>query len=147
MKGSCFMSVSEKKIIQDLNIIKTADEEIANQFSIIKAGKSQVKDFLDFIRSSSVLGLAVGIVIGGAVGVMVRSLIDNVIMPPLGLLLGSSDGLKGLAWTMGKTNNGQLAILHYGTFLNDVINFIVIAVVVYLMINLLKVGKVDIKKK
>lgn len=141
------MPVSKKKVIQELKKIKEADQKIVDQFRIVKASRSQLKDFLEFIRSTSVLGLAVGIVIGGAVGVMVRSLIDNVIMPPLGLLLGSADGIKGLAWTIGKTSSDKEVILHYGTFLNDMANFLVIALVVYLLINLLRVGKTDDKKK
>lgn len=136
-----------KKQIKRLKNIKTTIQDNADQISIIRVGKSRVKSFLDFVRSSSVLGLSVGIVLGGAVGVMVRSLIENVIMPPLGLLFGSPDGIKGLAWTMGKTRSGQMAVLHYGTFLNDLINFIVIAMVVYVIVSLLVVTKVDVKKK
>ena len=52
--------------------------------------------FMEFIRTQGVIGLAVGLVLGGAVSVVVKSFVDNIIMPPLGLLLGSSDGLKGL---------------------------------------------------
>lgn len=141
------MPVSKKKVMQELKKIKTADQKIADQFKIVKASRSHLKNFSEFIRSTSVLGLAVGIVIGGAVGVMVRSLIDNVIMPPLGLLFGSADGIKGLAWTIGKTSGGKEVVLHYGTFLNDMTNFLVIALVVYLLINLLRVGKVEDKKK
>jgi large conductance mechanosensitive channel len=141
------MEEPNKKIEHELKVIKKADQNIAKEFSLVKAGESQIRDFFNFIRSSSVLGLAVGIVLGSAVGVMVKSLIDNVIMPPLGFLFGSSDGIKGLAWTMGKTHNGQLAVLNYGIFLNDLINFIVIALVIYLIINLLGVGRVDNKKK
>jgi len=90
--------------------------------------------------------LAVGLVLGGAVSVLVKSLVDNVVMPPLGLLLGSAEGLKGLVWKLGETNGGQPAILHYGTFLNDFINFAVIAVVVYFIIRLLRVEQFDKKK-
>lgn len=141
------MPVSKKKVIQELKKIKVADQKIVDQFRIVKASRSQLKDFLEFIRSTSVLGLAVGIVIGGAVGVMVRSLIDNVIMPPLGLLFGSADGIKGLVWIIGRTSGGEDVVLRYGSFLNDMTNFLVIALVVYLLINLLRVGKTEDKKK
>lgn len=112
---------------------------------IIKAGESQLKGFVDFIRGQGVIGLAVGLVLGGAVTVVVKSLVDNVVMPPLGLLLGSAEGLKGLSINMGATSTGEAAILHYGIFLNDLINFIVIAFVVYLIVKMLKVEKVDLK--
>lgn len=141
------MPEADKKIIHELKVIKQADQEIAKEFSLITASKTQVQKFFDFIRSSSVLGLAVGIVLGGAVGVMVKSLIDNVVMPPLGFLFGSSNGLNGLAWTIGKTANKTPVVLHYGMFLNDLANFIVIALVIYLIINLLGVGKAGAKKK
>lgn len=110
---------------------------------IIKAGSSQLKGFLDFIRSQGVIGLAVGLVLGSAVTVLVKSLVDNVVMPPIGLLLGSAEGLKGLSWTMTTISGGQPAVLHYGIFLNDFINFIVIALVVYLIVKLLRVEKVE----
>src|SRR5680860_172953 len=114
--------------------------------SIAKTGKSQIKSFLDFIRTQGVIGLAVGLVLGGAVGVLVKSLVDNVVMPPLGLLLGSAEGLKGLAWTLGKADSGDPAVLHYGIFLNDFINFAVIALVIYLILRLLRVEQFDKKK-
>ena len=135
-----------KKPIKKLKVIKSTIKDNADSLILVKASKTHVKSFLDFIRSSSVLGLSVGIVLGGAVGVMVRSLIENVIMPPLGLLFGSPDGIKGLAWTLGKTSNDKLAVLHYGVFLNDLINFIVIAWVVYMIVKLFVV-KPDDKKK
>ena len=132
-------------------IIKAAKKVEAGQTVIIKAGGSQIKGFLDFIKSQGVIGLAVGLVLGGAVTVLVKSLVDNVVMPPIGLLLGSAEGLKGLSWTMANTSDGQPAVLYYGVFLNDFINFIVIAFVVYLIVKLLKVekveAKVDLKKK
>lgn len=114
---------------------------------IVKAGESQIKAFLDFLRTQGVVGLAVGLVLGGAVSGMVKSLVDNIIMPPLGLLLGSAEGLKGLMWTIGETSDGVPAVLHYGVFLNDFINFAVIALVVYFIIHFLKVEKLDKKKK
>jgi len=69
----------------------------------------------------------------------VNSLINNVVMPPLGFLLGSSDGLRGLSWDMGMTASGEHAVLSYGMFLSDLFNFLVIALVVYLVIRWLKV--------
>ena len=107
----------------------------------------QLGGFVNFIRTQGVVGLAVGLVLGGAVTVLVKSLIDNIVMPPLGLLLGSSEGLKGLTLSLGKTATGQETVLHYGTFLNDLINFLVIALVIYLIVHILGFDKIDKKKE
>lgn len=101
--------------------------------------------FMDFMRTQGVVGLAVALVLGGAVAVMVKSLIDNVVMPPLGFVLGSAEGLKGLEMTLGRAG-GKQAVLHYGVFLNDLVNFIVIALVIYMVVHLLGLDKLDKKK-
>lgn len=101
--------------------------------------------FMDFIRTQGVIGLAVGLVLGGAVTILVKSLIDNLVMPPLGFVLGSAEGLKGLELVIGKAG-GKQAILHYGVFLNDLVNFVVIAIVIYFIVHLLGFDKLDKKK-
>lgn len=137
-----------KKIVSAKpKVVKVAKKLKINPVEISKMGGSQLKSFLDFIRTQGVVGLAVGLVLGGAVSVLVKSLVDNVVMPPLGLVLGSAEGLKGLAWTMGNTNSGQPAVLHYGIFLNDFINFVVIALVIYFIIRLLRFDRLDKKKE
>ena len=113
---------------------------------VVTVSGAQVRGFLDFIRTQGVVGLAVGLLLGGAVSLLVKSLIDNVIMPPVGLLLGSNDGLKGLSWAIG-TVDGEPAVIHYGTFLNDFINFVVIALVVYFIFHALGLTKLDKKKE
>lgn len=110
-------------------------------------GKKHVGGFIGFIRTQGVVGLAVGLVLGGAVTILVKSLVDNVVMPPIGLVLGSSEGLKGLSVNLGKTAAGKDAILHYGVFLNDFINFLVIALVIYLVVHALGFDKLDKKKE
>jgi len=124
-------------------IIKQAQAAPA---AVVKVGRSHLNGFMDFIRTQGVVGLAIGLVLGGSVSVLVTSLVNNVVMPPLGLLLGSADGLKGLGWTIGTTPDGTPAVLHYGIFLNDLINFIVIALVIYAVISILKLDKFDKKK-
>ena len=109
-------------------------------------GSKFLGGFMEFVRTQGVVGLAVGLVLGGAVTVVVKSLIDNVVMPPLGFILGSAEGLKGLEVSMGKTSAGQDAVLHYGTFLNDLINFIIIAIVVYVIVHILGFDRLDKKK-
>lgn len=141
------MAKSKKTKATD-KIIKAAEEiVIADGGVIVAAGKKQLGGFANFIRTQGVVGLAVGLVLGGAVSILVTSLVNNVVMPPLGLLLGSADGLKGLSWTIGTTPDGTPAVLHYGVFLNDLINFIVIAFVIYAVVTLLKLDKFDKKKE
>ncbi|NTW61428.1 large conductance mechanosensitive channel protein MscL [Candidatus Saccharibacteria bacterium] len=131
--------VSEKK-----SKISLAKHKVTKSHAVITGvGGAQLKGFLEFIRTQGVIGLAVGLVLGGAVSVMVKSLVDNVVMPPIGLLLGSTEGIKGLSWTMGLTSAGKPAVLHYGIFLNDLFNFLIIALVVYALVSLLKVDKLD----
>lgn len=101
--------------------------------------------FIEFVREQGVVGVAIGLVIGGAATTLVKSLIDNVVMPPIGVLLGSADGLRGLSIDMG-TYGGKVAELRYGQLLSDLVNFMIIALVVYVVVKLLKVDKLDKKK-
>lgn len=110
-------------------------------------GRTQINGFLDFIRSQGVVGLAVGIVLGSAVGVVARSLVDNIILPPVGLLLGSGGGLQNLTWTIGYGDSGTPAVISYGTFINDFINLLIIALVVYVIFKVLALEKLDKKDK
>lgn len=127
--------------------IQDKKKPIAIRPDMLKShGTKFVGGFMEFVRTQGVVGLAVGLVLGGAVTIVVKSLVDNVIMPPLGFILGSAEGLKGLQVNIGKTPAGQDAILHYGVFLNDLINFIVIAVVVYMIVHILGFDKLDKKK-
>jgi large conductance mechanosensitive channel len=136
------MPASKKPATKKTKIVKVAKKANAAPKKIAKVGSSQMKGFLDFIRTQGVIGLAVGLVLGGAVGVVVKSLINNVVMPPIGLLLGSTQGLTGLTWTIGSVGSKH-AVLQYGIFLNDFINFLVIAFVIYFIVHLLKLDKLD----
>lgn len=118
---------------------------IAKAAAIKDGGSRYVNGFMEFVRTQGVVGLAVGLVLGGAVTVVVKSLIDNVVMPPLGFILGSAEGLKGLTLNLG-TTGGKEAILYYGVFLNDLINFVMIALIVYLVVHILGFDKLDMKK-
>lgn len=101
--------------------------------------KHHFQGFIDFIKQQGVVGLAIGLVLGTTASALINSLINNVIMPPLGFILGSAEGLKGLTLNMGTTPAGEEAILYYGSFLNDLINFLVILLVVYFITKLFKV--------
>jgi large conductance mechanosensitive channel len=102
--------------------------------------KKQIYGFMDFVREQGVVGLAVGLVLGTAVKSVVDSLVQNIINPIVGLLLGSQQGLVGL----GVTVSG--ARVKYGEFLNTVIQFLIMAAVVYFIVKGLKLDRLDRKK-
>ena len=132
-----------KKTSKKYNNIKSINEVPKE---ILTMGNSQLKGFVEFIRTQGVIGLAVGLILGGAVSTLAKSLIDNIIMTPIGFLLGSAEGLKGLAVTIGVTAEGGPALWRYGMFLNDLINFLVIALVVYVLVRIMGLDKLDLKK-
>lgn len=101
-----------------------------------------LREFKEFIARGNVIDLAVAVVIGAAFGKIVTSLVDGVIMPPIGLLLGKVDfsslfiDLSGQhpASLADAKAKGQ-AVIAYGAFLNDIISFLIIAFVVFLLVK------------
>jgi len=101
-----------------------------------------LKEFKEFAMRGSVLDLAVGVIIGAAFGKVVSSLVDDVIMPPVGRLLGHVD-FSNLFINLSDTHFESLAeakragapTLNYGTFLNTIINFIIVAFAVFLLVR------------
>lgn len=126
--------------------LRRARQVGAKARAIKQGGARQVNGFMEFIRTQGVVGLGVGLALGGAVTVMVKSFIDNIIMPPLGLVLGSAEGLKGLSVTIGRVS-GQGVVLNYGVFLNDLFNFMIIALVIYIVVHILGFDKLDKHKE
>jgi len=98
-----------------------------------------MQGFLDFIRKQGVVGLAVGFILGGAVSKVVSALVTDIINPILGLVLGVASGLKTAA-----INIGSAKIL-YGDLISVIIDFLVIAFVVYFGVKWLKLDKLDKK--
>lgn len=136
------MATKTTKNTKKTNAVNEITKNVASASA--NAVKSNLSGFMEFIREQNVVGLAVGLVLGTSASALVNSLINNVLMPPLGFLLGSADGLRGLVWHMGVTPSGEMASVFYGQFINDMINFLVLAFVIYLVIKFLKL---DIKKK
>jgi large conductance mechanosensitive channel len=100
------------------------------------------KEFKEFAMRGNVIDLAVGVIIGGAFGKIVSSLVDDVIMPPIGLLLKGvnfSDLFFNLSSTPYNTLDEAVRagapVIKYGVFLNSVINFLIVAFVLFLMIR------------
>ena len=95
-------------------------------------------EFREFIAKGNVIDLAVGVIIGGAFGKIITSLVDQVIMPPIGLMLGGLDFSK-LQWVLrpddAATTGSELVAIQYGAFINTMIQFLIIAWVVFLIIK------------
>lgn len=94
-----------------------------------------MSEFKEFAMKGNVVDLAVGVIIGGAFGKIVSTLVTNVLMPPIGLLLGGVD-FSNLVITL-KPAVGEVpaVLLKYGAFINTIIDFIVIAFVLFLIIK------------
>ena len=112
-----------------------------------------LKEFREFIARGNVIELAIAVVIGAAFGRVVASLVEGVIMPPIGLLLGNVDfsnlflDLSGeRPLSLAEAELKGLPVIKVGSFLNDVITFLIIALVIFLIvkaINRLKRQDVD----
>lgn len=100
------------------------------------------KEFREFIMQGNVLDLAVGIIIGGAFGQVVNSFVNDVLMPPIGLLLGRVDfsnlyiNLSGREYeSLQAAREAGAATLNYGLFINTVINFLIVGLAVFLVVK------------
>ncbi len=105
-----------------------------------------LKDFKAFIMKGNVLDLAVAVIIGGAFGAIVTSMVNDVIMPPIGMILGHIDfkelffSLNGVSYpTLAEAKKAAAPVVAYGTFLNTVVNFLIVAGVVFIVVRM--VGK------
>jgi len=99
-----------------------------------------MKEFKEFAMRGNVLDMAVGIVIGGAFGKIVTSLVNDVIMPPIGLVTGGID-FSGMKWVLKPADDSdpkhkiaEVAI-HYGSFINTIITFVIVAFAIFILIK------------
>lgn len=108
-----------------------------------------ISEFKEFAMRGNVIDLAVGVVIGGAFGKIVTSLVDKVIMPPLGLLIGKVD-FSDLAWELSPAKIGAdgvevpAVVIGYGDFINTLIQFIIVAFAIFMLIKV--INKLSRKK-
>ncbi len=104
---------------------------------------SIVKEFKEFAVKGDAVDMAVGIVIGAAFGKIVNSLVNDVIMPPIGMLIGGVD-FKNLVITLKEATAVQPAVtLKYGMFVNNVIDFLIVAFSIFVVVR----GMSALKKK
>jgi large conductance mechanosensitive channel len=101
-----------------------------------------VQEFKKFAVQGNVIDLAVGIIIGGAFGKIVSSLVEDIIMPPIGLLLGKVDfsslfiSLTGASYeSLAQAKAAGAPTLNVGLFLNTIINFVIIAFSIFLLVH------------
>ena len=97
-----------------------------------------LKEFKEFAVKGSVVDLAIGVIVGASFGKIVTSLVEQVIMPPIGLLLGGVD-FSNLKWVLTAENPATEAIeevaIQYGAFINTLIQFLIVAFVVFLVVK------------
>ncbi|HUI39696.1 MAG TPA: large-conductance mechanosensitive channel protein MscL [Methanothrix sp.] len=103
---------------------------------------SFVGEFKEFAMKGNVLDMAIGFIIGAAFGSVVNSLVKDVIMPPIGLLLGKVDftnlfiSLNGVHYdTLAAAQAAGAPTINYGTFINTVISFIIVAIVIFVIVR------------
>ncbi len=103
-----------------------------------------LKEFRDFIARGNVIDLAVAVIIGAAFGKIVTSLVEGILMPPIGLLLGKVDfsslfyvldQSKGIPASLAEAKTKGIPVLAIGAFLNDVINFLIIAFAIFVVVK------------
>ncbi|HGY92006.1 MAG TPA: large-conductance mechanosensitive channel protein MscL [Planctomycetes bacterium] len=100
-----------------------------------------MKEFKDFAVKGNVVDMAVGIIIGAAFGKIVSSFVGDVIMPPIGVLLGGVD-FTNLALTVKEATGDQAAVvIRYGKFIQTVIDFIIVAFAIFLVVKSLNALK------
>lgn len=114
-----------------------------------------LKEFKEFAMRGNVIDMAVGIIIGAAFGTIVKSLVSDVIMPPIGLLLGNVDfsnlfivlkhgAQAGPFATLAEANAAGAVTLNYGVFINTIISFLIVAFAIFIVIkNMNKLKRKD----
>ncbi|KEJ93246.1 large conductance mechanosensitive channel protein MscL [Synergistes jonesii] len=101
-----------------------------------------IKEFKDFAMRGNVMDMAVGVIIGGAFGKIVASLVSDILMPPIGYMLGGVDfsnlfiNLGGApAATLAEAQANNIPVIAYGSFINNIINFIIQAWAIFIVIK------------
>ena len=116
-----------------------------------------LKEFKEFIARANIIDLAVAVIIGVAFGKIISSLVDGIIMPPIGMLLGKIDFAslflvldhsKGVPVSLADAKAKGVPVIAYGAFINDIVNFLIIALVIFLVVKIVnKLRKTDPARK
>lgn len=98
---------------------------------------SMLKEFRDFAMRGNVVDLAVGVIIGTAFGKIVSSLVADIIMPPLGLLIGGIDFKQFSITLRDASGDVPAVVMHYGSFVQSVFDFVIVAFAIFMAIKLI----------
>ena len=100
-----------------------------------------MSEFKEFAVKGNMIDMAVGIIIGAAFGKIISSLVADVIMPPIGVLMGGVD-FTGLSYTLKEAVDGAEAVtLNYGAFIQNVVDFLIVAMAIFLVVKLINSAK------
>jgi large conductance mechanosensitive channel len=94
-----------------------------------------LKEFKEFAMKGNVIDMAVGVIIGGAFGKIVSSLVNDIVMPPIGILVGNVDFSELSIVLSEATAEASAVTLNYGLFINNVVNFLIVAMCIFMMIK------------
>lgn len=141
------MPTSKKAPARKPRILHNAERSFVAPVAIANAGKTQLAQFMDFIREQGVVGLAVGLAIGTAAGAAVKQIVDGLVNPIVGFVIGGID-LSQLKWVVvapGAGGKGGLAF-SWGAILSSLITLLATAFVIYWLIHIAKLDRLDKKK-
>lgn len=94
-----------------------------------------IQEFKDFAIKGNMIDMAVGFIMGGAFGTVIKSLVSDVIMPPVGYLMGGVDFSK-MGLSLGKGFDGKEVLIKYGNFINSVISFLILALCIFVLVKI-----------
>lgn len=100
-----------------------------------------MQGFIDFIKEQGIMGLTLGFILGGSISKVVTSLVEDIVQPILGLILRAGKGLEALIIPIGASN------IRLGNFLSILLNFFIVALIVYIIFKYLKLNTIEKKIK
>lgn len=136
--------MADSKKVKRPSVKGVAAKTKAKASSAVKGGGQHGSGFVDFIRTQGVVGLAVGLAIGTAAGDTVAKLVEGFINPIVQFIVGSQAGLQSAVWHVELW--GRNADFAWGAFVSSAITLLATAMVIYWIVNVLKLDKLDKKK-
>lgn len=134
--------------VKKSNVTSKIKQVKVNPKQLAGAGKSQFTQFIDFVRQQGVVGLAIGLAIGTAAGAAVKQIVDGLINPIVGFVIGGVD-LSKLKWVVvgpGLDGKGGL-VFSWGAVVSSIITLLATALVIYWLIHMAKLDKLDKQKQ
>ena len=104
------------------------DKKKITNNELVKKGGSTFKEFKEFISKGNIFDMAVGVIIGGAFGKIVTSLVNDIIMPLVGIIIGGHD-------FSGLTLKVKDAVINYGTFIQNIVDFLIVALCIFIVVK------------